>query len=112
MEKMMIKAIPRNGSWEELYERVRSKKGRPEWIELKVTSELFGDLYDYDGIWEAKQKKFLSIEARMNDDGTISLMKCVQQNYGDEDGFGVEPDDYLGGLIGRDGYFIKPLYVY
>lgn len=111
MEEKKIQAIPRNGSWEALYERVKKEHGYPVWIELKVTPELFGDLRNYDLIWEAKQRKFLYIEARMKDDGNIYLEKCVQQNYGDEDGFGVEPDDYMFGIIGPDGYFIKPLYV-
>lgn len=111
MEEKRILAIPRHGSWEALYERVKKGQGKPVWIELKVTPELFGNIYNYDAIWEAKQRKFLSIEARMKDDGNLYLEKCVEQDFGDEDGFGVEPDTYMCGLIGPDGFFIKPFYV-
>lgn len=111
METKKIQAIPRRGRWEDLYEKVKKGHGDPVWIELKVTPELFGDLRNYDRIWDAKQRKFLAIQARMKEDGNIYMDECVQQNYGDEDGFGVEPDDYMCGVIGPDGFFIKPFYI-
>jgi hypothetical protein len=36
----------------------------------------------------------------------------VQQNYGDEDGYGVEPDNYANGAIDKNGVFVKPLIVF
>ena len=111
MEETKIQAIPRHGSWEELYERVKKGHGSSVWIELKVTPELFGNMRNYDLVWEAKTRKFLAIQARLNAKGHIYMEKCVQQNYGDEDGFGVEPDDYMIGEIGPDGFFVKPFYV-
>lgn len=111
MEEKRVQAIPRNGSWESLYERVKKAHGRPVWIEIKVTPDLFGDLYNYDSIWEAKQRKFLSIEARITEEGNLYLEECVEQDFGDEDGFGVEPDTYMSGLIGKDGFFIKPFHI-
>lgn len=41
----------------------------------------------------------------------VRLSCCIERDYGDEDGFGVEPDVYLCGAVGEDGYFIKLLYV-
>lgn len=111
MEEKRVQAIPRNGSWESLYERVKKGHGSPVWIELKVTPELFGNLHNYDAIWEAKQRKFLAIEARIAEEGHLYLEKCVEQGFGDEDGFGVEPDTYMCGLIGQDGFFITPFHV-
>ena len=29
----------------------------------------------------------------------------------DEDGFGVEPDDYMYGVVDPEGVFIEPFYV-
>ena len=89
MEEKRIQAIPRHGTWEALYERVRN----------------------YDAIWEAKKRKFLSIEARITEEGNLYLEECVEQDFGDEDGFGVEPDTYMSGLIDSDGYFIEPFHV-
>ena len=111
MEDKRVQAISRNGSWESLYERVKKAHGRPVWIEIKVIPDLFGDLYNYDSIWEAKQRRFLSIEARITEEGNLYLEECVEQDFGDEDGFGVEPDTYMSGLIGKDGFFIKPFHV-
>ena len=111
MEEKRIQAIPRNGSWESLYERVKKGHGKLVWIELKVTPELFGNLYNYDTIWEAKRRKFYAVEARITENGCVYLEDCVQQDFGDEDGFGVEPDIYMCGLIGPDGYFIEPFHV-
>lgn len=110
MENKVL-AVPRHGTWEELYNRVRKANGDPVWIDLKVTPELFGNLRNYDLIWEAKQLKYLRIQARYRESGNIIIDECVQQNYGDEDGFGVEPDNYMTGEIGPDGYFVKPFEV-
>lgn len=111
MEEKRIQAIPRHGTWEALYERVKKAHGEFVWIELKVTPELFGKLRNYDAIWEAKKRKFLSIEARITEEGNLYLEECVEQDFGDEDGFGVEPDTYMSGLIDSDGYFIEPFHV-
>jgi hypothetical protein len=35
----------------------------------------------------------------------------VDENMGDEDGFGVEPDDYLVGVVAPNGTFIEPLHI-
>lgn len=99
-------------TWEELYQKVKLKKGRGVTIELKVTEDLFsGIAWLYDGIERAKDQGYLSIEAKLDNDVNVSLFRCIQHNLGDEDGFGVEPDEYMYGIIGSDGYFIKPLYV-
>ena len=108
----MIKAVPRNGTWEELYQKVKDKKGRNVWIELKVTEDLFRGITGcYDGIERAKEQGYLEIEAKLDKNGNMRFFKCVQQNFGDEDGFGVEPDDYMCGTIGSDGYFVEVLHV-
>lgn len=111
MEEKVIKAIPRHGTWEALYERVKKARGEPVWMELKVTPELFEGLRNYDLIYEAKRRKFLAIEGRLDEVGNVRMEMCVQQNNGDGDGFGVEPDDYMCGVIGPDGIFVKPFCV-
>lgn len=112
MDNERIKAVPQNGTWEELYQKVKEKKGKSLWIELEVTPDIFSKInYLYDGIEEAKSKGTLQIEAKQDNAGNVRLFKCVQQNYGDEDGFGVEPDDYMSGTIGPDGYFVEPFSV-
>ena len=112
MDEKRIKAVPRNGTWEELYQKVKEKKGRILWIELKVTDDLFsGIIGRYDGIERAEYHGYLEIEAKLDEEGNVRLFECVQQNCGDEDGFGVEPDDYMYGKIGPDGYFVEILQV-
>lgn len=112
MENERIKAVPQNGTWEELYQKIKEKKGKDVWIELEVTPDIFSKInYHYDGIEEAKSNGVLQIEAKKDNAGNVRLFKCVQQNYGDEDGFGVEPDDYMKGTIDPDGYFVEPFSV-
>lgn len=43
------------------------------------------------------------------EDGNIYLSVLVDENLGDEDGFGVEPDDYLVGIVAPDGTFVELL---
>lgn len=44
-------------------------------------------------------------------DGNIYLSSLIEQNMGDCDGFGIEPDDYLVGEVAPDGTFIEPLHI-
>ena len=105
--------MPYNDTWESLYQKVKEKKGKYVWIKLQMTNDLLSHVpyQEYDGIIEAKNKGYLAIEASVDKEGSLSLSRCIQQNLGDEDGFGVEPDEYMYGIIGSDGFFIKPLYV-
>lgn len=113
MEEKRIKAVPLNATWESLYQKVKEKKGKPVWIKLQMTIDLLSHVpyQEYDGIIEAKSNGYLEIKASMDKEGNVSLFRCIQQDLGDEDGFGVEPDEYMYGIVGSDGYFIKPLYV-
>ena len=113
MEEKRIKAVPLNGTWESIYQKVKEKKGKHVWIKLQMTTDLLSYVpyREYDGIIEAESKGYLEIEASMDKEGNVSLSRLIQINYGDEDGYGVEPDEYMYGIVGSDGYFIKPLYV-
>ena len=107
------KAYPRHGSWLEIWERVKIKKGKAIWIELELTPDLFDHVkYNAFGIDRAESLGYLEIEAWLEKDNNIHLSVLVQQNMGDEDGFGVEPDDYLVGTVAPDGTFIEPLHIY
>lgn len=49
----------------------------------------------------------LSSLARLNDDGTVSFRLFYRHGYmGDEDGFGVEPDEYLSAIVAPDGRYV------
>ncbi|MBR1694365.1 MAG: hypothetical protein IJ709_03045 [Selenomonas sp.] len=111
MEEKKIRAIPQSGTWKDLYERILSMGGKAVWIKLQITPGLLDDVGYYDGVRMAKEKGCLEIPARAGKDGLVYLQLCVQQNYGDEDGFGVEPDDWMYGVIDADGVFVEPLYV-
>ena len=111
MENKEIRAIPRNGSWKDVYETIVSKKGSSTWIELRLTPRLLDNVGCYDGISRAWSLGYLEIEARLQKDMNVRLFRCIQQNYGDSDGFGVEPDDYMYGEVNPEGVFIKPFYV-
>jgi len=60
---------------------------------------------------DRKSKGYLAVSASLDKEGNVRLSCCIERDYGDEDGFGVEPDVYLCGTVGEDGRFIKPLYV-
>lgn len=51
------------------------------------------------------------MKAKCMDDGNIYLSSLIEQNMGDCDGFGIEPDDYLVGVVAPDGTFIEPLHI-
>lgn len=113
MEEPRIKAVPLNGTWESVYQKVKAKKGRPVEIKLELTDDLLNHVsrQNYDGIVKAKSKGYLAVSASLDKEGNVRLSCCIERDYGDEDGFGVEPDVYLCGTVGEDGCFIKPLYV-
>ncbi len=105
------RAYPTSGTWEELYERVRRYNGKPVWVKLKVTPDLFDHIWDTVGVARAKEKGHLEIEASFCEDKNIYLEVLIDENMGDEDGFGVEPDDYLVGIVSPSGTCIEPLHI-
>ena len=114
MESQMFipnRAYPTSGTWGEMYERVRRYNGKPVWVKLKVTPDLFDHAWDAAGVVRAKEKGFLEIEASFREDKNICLEVLVDENMGDEDGFGVEPDSYLVGTVSPSGEFSKPLHI-
>lgn len=113
MEETRIKAVPLDGTWEAVYQKVKAKKGRPVEIKLALTDDLLSNVsyQNYDGIVKAKKWGYLPISASLDKEENVRLSCCIEKDYGDEDGFGVEPDVYLSGIVGADGYFIKPLHV-
>ena len=74
------------------------------------------DLFDHSGTWasgivRAKERGYLEIEAWLGNDNNVHLSVIIDQDTGDGDGFGVEPDAYLLGIVAPDGTFIEPLHI-
>lgn len=105
-------AYPTHGNWAEVWNQVKQLEGKPIWIELELTP----DLFDHSGTWasgivRAKERGYLAIQAWLGDDNNVHLSVIIDQDTGDGDGFGVEPDDYLVGIVAPDGTFIEPLHI-
>lgn len=106
------KAYLLRGSWLGVWNQVKRSKGRSVWIKLELTPHLFDQAWEgAAGIIEAKERGYLEIEARLGYDNKIHLSVLIDQNGPDEDGYGVEPDDYLVGIVAFDGTFIERLHV-
>ena len=106
------KAYLLRGSWLGVWNQVKLRKGKPVWIKLELTPGLLERVWSgAAGIVRAKERGYLEIEARLGDDNKIHLSVLIDQNGPDEDGFGVEPDDYLVGIVAWDGTFIEQLHV-
>jgi hypothetical protein len=109
------KAYLVSGSWLDVSSGLKNpKKAKRQsvWVKLEITPDLF-DHADSSaaGIIRAYERGYLEIKASLNDDGNIYLSVLVDQNMGDEDGFGVEPDSYLEGVVALDGTFVEPLHI-
>lgn len=106
-------AYPLHGTWETIMKQLVERKGKELPIKLLVTRGLF----DHSGIWasgirQAIEQGYIAMDASLLSDGNIYLSTFVEEGYmGDEDGFGVEPDDYLVGTVAPDGTFITPLHI-
>ena len=105
-------AYPLHGSWMGVWNQVMQRNGKAMWIKLALTP----DLFDHSGTWasgivRAQERGYLEIEAWLGDDNYVHLSVLINQNGGDEDGFGVEPDDYLEGIVAPDGSFVEPLHI-
>lgn len=109
------KAYLTSGSWLGVSSRLHNSsegKGNSVWIRLELTPGLFSHVYyEPPGIALAYEKGYLEMEASRNGDGNIYLSLLVDDNMGDEYGFGVEPDSYLVGVVAMDGTFIEPLHI-
>lgn len=106
------KACPLHGSWLGVWNQVKMRKGRPMWIKLKLTPDLFAYAGTCAaGIVRAMERGYLEIKASLLFDNYVHLSVLIDENLGDEDGFGVEPDEYLEGVVAPDGTFIEPLHI-
>lgn len=106
-------AYPLKGDWNAVWKQVKSHSGTPVWIKLAVTPDLFVKAGTCAaGINRALEKGYLEIMASLTDKDTVGLRVLIDQNMGDSDGFGVEPDDYLVGEVSPDGTFIVPLHIW
>jgi hypothetical protein len=106
-------AYPLHGTWGTIMKQLVERKGKDLPIKLRVTPGLF----DHSGTWaagirQAIEQGYIAMDSSLLSDGTIYLSTFVEEGYmGDEDGFGVEPDDYLVGAVASDGTFITPLHI-
>ena len=93
------------------------KSAEDNFKKLSYLSPVLGD----DGLPVMTSGNF-AVVFKMEDEATgkFYALKCFtkeQQGREEayhkiaEDGFGVEPDTYMSGLIDSDGYFIEPFHV-
>lgn len=100
-------------SWLGVYSRLKKNKHgeRDVYIEVKVTPDLFSHLGEGScAIARAEERGYLVMKASRMEDGNVRLSALTDQNMGDEDGFGVEPNEYLVATVTPDGTFIEPLH--
>lgn len=106
------KAYPVSGVWQKVYNKAKKAKGKPVPVALRLTPGLLEHVaWSADGIRIAYENGYLEMKAKCMDDGNIYLSSLIEQNMGDCDGFGIEPDDYLVGEVAPDGTFIEPLHI-
>ena len=97
--------------WEILFTILSQFKIRL-YLKFKVTDELFSHIGGYDEINRAIKYGFFECEGEYDESSNyVHIFTCVEQNYGDEDGFGVEPDTYAKATLDSNGVFIVPLHV-
>lgn len=104
-------AYPLHGTWETIMKQLVELKGKKLPIKLRVTPGLFRDSDTWaTGINKAIEQGYIGMDALLLSDDKIYLSTFIEEGYmGDEDGFGVEPDNYLCGTVSPDGTFIEPL---
>ena len=106
------KAYPISGVWQGVYNKAKKAKGKPVPVALRLMPGLLEHVaWSADGIRIAYENGYLEMKAKCMDDGNIYLSSLIEQNMGDCDGFGIEPDDYLVGVVAPDGTFIEPLHI-
>lgn len=106
------KAYPLSGSWQGVCNKAKKAKGKPVPVALRLTPDLLEHVsWSAAGIRRAYEIGYLEMKAESMEDGNIYLSSLIEQNMGDCDGFGVEPDDYLVGVVAPDGTFIEPLHI-
>lgn len=106
------KAYPVPGSWQGVFNKAKKAKGKLVTVTLRLTPGLLDHIFwSADGIRRAYENGYLEMKAECMDDGNIYLSSLIEQNMGECDGFGVEPDDYQVGIVAPDGTFIEPLHI-
>ena len=74
------KAYLLRGSWLGVWNQVKQRKGKPVWIKLELTPDLFVQAWEgAAGIVRAKERGYLEIEASLGDDHNIHLSVLIDQ---------------------------------
>ena len=108
-QEKVIRVRPARGGWQKYYMKMKRNPLSEVEVPLIVTPEMYENLPSLpEGIKEKDLEAVITFRGRYSD-GNVFISSLIQQNTCDEDGYGMEPDDYLCGVVSPDGIFISLL---
>lgn len=99
-------------SWERLLDFLQANPNESFQVYIPITAASFADLRKYN-----KEIPALVADAYIYARATltnrlIEVLYCIEdRGLGDEDGFGVEPDEWLVGKMDLEGNFVEKLHL-
>jgi hypothetical protein len=99
-------------SWERLLDFLQANAGESFEVYIPVTETSFADLREYSKkIPALVTSGYIYAQATL-EGSVIEVRYCIEdRGLGDEDGFGVEPDEWIAGKMDLQGNFVEKLHL-
>lgn len=108
-QEKVIRVRPVRGRWKKYYMKMKRDPRSEVEISLIVTPDMYKNPPCFpEGFKEEDMKTVITFQGRYSN-GNVFISSLIQQNTCDEDGYGMEPDDYLDGVVSPDGIFLSLL---
>lgn len=108
-QEKVIRVRPVRGGWRKLYKKMERNPWLEEEISLIVTPEMYKNPPSIPkGKTAEDMKEVITFDAQYSC-GHVYISSLVRRNYCDEDGYGMEPDEYLSASVSKEGIFLSLL---
>lgn len=106
----LVKVKPLRGGWQGFYAKLKRKPWMERTITLVVTPEMYKNPPAVpEGKSVEDMAQVITFKGSYHEDKKVFISSMIQQNSCDADGYGMEPDEYLCGVVSHDGAFLSLL---
>ena len=106
----VVKVRPLRGGWQGFYTKLKRKP----WMEREITLVVTPEMYKnppvvLEGKSAEDMARVITFKGKYQEEKKVFISSMIQQRSCDADGYGMEPDEYLCGVVSHDGVFLSLL---
>ena len=106
----VVKVKPLRGGWQGFYTKLKRKP----WMEMEITLVVTPEMYKNppavpEGMCAEDMARVITFKGSYHEDKKVFISSMIQQRSCDADVYGMEPDEFLCGVVSHDGVFLSLL---